>query len=150
MPASIEFLRSISGPADECWPWLGVVDRDGYGRVGERGLAHRVSYEQHVGPIPSGLTVDHRCHSADAQCALGGQCPHRRCINPAHLELLSAEENSRRQQPAAKSHCRHGHLFDEANTYRCRKGRRHCRKCTARRQTEYKRRTRANRQEKAS
>jgi hypothetical protein len=49
---------------DECWPWTATTNRKGYGRFwdGTRLVsAHRWAYERHVGPIPEGLKVCHRC-----------------------------------------------------------------------------------------
>lgn len=73
-----------------CWLWRGHVKATGYGQVAfERGpvkkkfLAHRVSYELLVGPVPQGLTLDHLCKV-------------RRCVNPAHLEPVTQKENARR------------------------------------------------------
>lgn len=45
------------------WFWKGPVDGDGYGIVphgGRNHLAHRLSYERYVGPIPDGLIIRHR------------------------------------------------------------------------------------------
>jgi hypothetical protein len=42
----------------------GTRRRDGYGLVsvgGKQQRAHRVSYELFVGPIPTGLVLDHLC-----------------------------------------------------------------------------------------
>lgn len=76
-----------------CWEWLGKRLKKGYGvlTVREPGrkspvkkLAHRVSYEIHVGPIPEGYELDHKCGNAW-------------CCAPAHLEPVETQENIRRR-----------------------------------------------------
>ena len=87
-----------------CWVWQGSIGSNGYGRIRERRnggtgrnvKAHRWMYEQLVGPIPAGLDLDHTCHNADASCAGGPTCPHRRCVNPAHLEPVTNAQNAQR------------------------------------------------------
>jgi len=101
-----------------CWLWTATRDARGYGKVSREGrmaLAHRVSYELHVGPIPDGLTLDHLCRV-------------RHCVNPAHLEPVAHAENVRRGA-AVQTHCRKGHPFDEANTHIDKRGWRECRAC---------------------
>lgn len=67
----------------ECWPWLGRTNALGYGTIDDKGtskLAHRVSYELHVGPIPENHLVCHDCDNPP-------------CCNPAHLFLGTDTEN---------------------------------------------------------
>lgn len=67
-PAFWDRVRKADG--DGCWEWIGPRDPRGYGllKAGShldgtyrRERAHRVAYEQIVGPIPDGLDVLHRC-----------------------------------------------------------------------------------------
>lgn len=73
-----------------CWRWLGAVAGD-YGRfmVADRRLvqAHRYAYQTLVGPIPNGLTIDHLCSN-------------KLCVNPSHMEPVTAIENHRRYYQA--------------------------------------------------
>ena len=69
-----------------CWIWQGYSDKDGYGTIGIKNKvkkAHRVYYEKYIGPIPEGLQLDHLCRNPS-------------CVNPKHLEPVSAAENTRR------------------------------------------------------
>ena len=94
-----------------CWIWESTQSR-GYGQFRVKGkyiYAHRVSYEMHVGPIPHGLTLDHICR---VKC----------CVNPHHLEPCTMRVNLLRgnnvcAKNARKTHCKHGHPFDDFNTY---------------------------------
>ncbi|MDN5929664.1 MAG: HNH endonuclease [Pseudonocardia sp.] len=97
-----------------CWIWLGPSHK-GYAAYGRNKLAHRRSYEDSVGPIPAGLEIDHLCRQT-------------MCVNPAHLEPVTRLENIRRRY-ALQTHCKHGHVFDESNTYWRPNGRRDCRAC---------------------
>ena len=92
---------------DGCWLWTGATNSTGYpcfGVMQRSQLAHRLSYEAHVGPIGDGLTIDHLCRT-------------KRCVNPAHLEVTRAE-NARRGAAATRpTHCPRGHEYTPENTY---------------------------------
>ncbi len=134
---------SVGGP-DECWLWTGGTSREGYPYFklgGKTRYAHRLAYVTEFGPIPL-MTVDHVCHNRDGGC-LGGPCPHRRCVNPAHLEAVPQRLNVRRGRGraavnAAKTHCIRGHEFTPENTMRQTRGRL-CRQCNRDYQREWKR-----------
>ena len=104
-----------------CWEWQGRL-QEGYGHHHE-GRAHRVVYEALVEPIPEGLELDHLCEN---------KC----CVNPAHLEPVTHEENMRRagqkisEALRAKTHCKRGHEYSPENTYiRPGAGTRMCKEC---------------------
>lgn len=71
---STEFwsLVDIRGP-DDCWLWLGITDKDGYGRYGHSMKAHRKAYELTYGKLPPGTQVRHKV------------CDNPPCQNPRHL-----------------------------------------------------------------
>lgn len=90
-----------------CWEWQGNYGSGPYGLFwsGDRIMnTHKFAYELLVGPVPEGLELDH----------FG--CDNKRCCNPAHLKPVTRRENQRRVVEA-RTHCKHGHPFDEVNTY---------------------------------
>ena len=144
-PAANFWAKVRRGDPGECWPWTGSISPDGYGRfvtAGEQ-MAHRFSYRLAHGSIPADAELDHLCHTGSTACGGGKSCPHRRCVNPAHLEPVTHAENADRtplpirQRRAtvraaaqrAKTHCPRGHVYDEANTYIDKRGCRNCRAC---------------------
>lgn len=112
--------------SDGCWEWTGATNGVGYGQLnvkGKRWSAHRISYEIHIGAIPQGLLVRHRCDN-------------RPCVRPDHLELGTHVDNARdmvergrvNSHRGDRTHCPNGHPFDEDNTYWW-NGARQCRAC---------------------
>ncbi len=127
----LERFEARLSQVGDCWIWTGTFDKNGYGRLHRPGRqagavrAHRFSYEYHIAEIPEGLTLDHLCRVPA-------------CVNPWHLAPVTSGENVRRQH-AAKTHCKHGHEFTEANTARDQYGKRVCIECGRRRRREFQR-----------
>jgi hypothetical protein len=122
-----------SGGPEACWLWTGNIEVTGYGNIFVSGSkqrlhkVHRWAHEFFVGPIPDGLEIDHTCHTK--QCPTPGHGdPHRRCVNPRHLEAVDHSTNVNRSQAPeatrayyeeyrdAVTHCSKGHEYTEENT----------------------------------
>ena len=138
IPLEDRFWSKVA-KSDGCWLWTGGLSH-GYGRIYIETLAdgrkrfeaaHRVSYMLLVGPIPSGAELDHLCRNPA-------------CVNPAHLEPVTHQENILRgnyggdsQTKRAWTHCKHEHEFTPENTLIERAtGKRRCRTCKNRLQLE--------------
>lgn len=108
---NIKTLMAKIKKTSSCWEWQGAKHPLGYGnmRVGKKTQwAHRVVYENLVGPIEEGMSLDHLCRNPS-------------CVNPEHLEPVTHKENVLRGVGptainAAKTHCKRGHEFTKTNT----------------------------------
>lgn len=102
--------------SDDCWVWLGGKDSHGYGvfsiRLNGKSHsvgAHKFSYELLVNKVPKGMELDHLCRN-------------RGCVNPAHMEVVTARTNTLRGNGitaywSRQTHCLHGHKYTTENTY---------------------------------
>lgn len=126
-----------------CWLWTGAVQSSGYGSVGRDGgtsaLAHRVSYEAYIGPIPDGMQVDH---------VKDRGCRSRRCVAPYHLEAVTPQENVNRTGHGEQTHCKRNHPLSGDNLIVKKRGpgrrpTRNCRTCQVQAQRDFRARQRA-------
>jgi hypothetical protein len=120
--AFVRFLNLVDTQTDSgCWEWLGSRLPTGYGRFRDGGRlwpSHRWIYVDRYGPIDEELHVHHLCRN-------------RGCVRPDHLEAMTKRENdafrlhtwtplqheSSRLRFELRTHCPHGHPYDEDNTY---------------------------------
>ena len=120
-------------PMSGSWLWIGATTSCGYGSLwvdGRSVRAHRYLYEQHCGPVPKSLVLDHLCEL-------------RRCVNWDHIAPVSNRHNILRgvgptARNAHKTHCNSGHPLDGENLYvRPSDSARMCRACTTRNHGKY-------------
>jgi hypothetical protein len=86
-PQYIEQLRGrFWGKVDrtgDCWEWQAAVNSQGYGCISimsKSQLAHRVSHELNIGPIPAGMLICHKCDNP-------------LCVRPDHFFLGNTSAN---------------------------------------------------------
>lgn len=121
----VDKFWSLVSKVGSCWLWTGTRSPLGYGifKIGKSATgAHRFAYECEIGPIPSGMVMDHLCKNPS-------------CVRPDHLEPVTQRENVLRgNAPVAITRrlgvCVRGHdLNDEVNIYVAPSGERRCVAC---------------------
>lgn len=144
----VRFFTFVQESENGCWIWTGTHQQGlmkgryqklPYGMFSVRRktfIAHRWAY-QHIGgnEIPARLQLDHLCRNPG-------------CVNPAHLEAVTAKENGRRGTGpqainAKKVVCIRGHQFTEENTYVL-NNKRYCRACHREKEARRQARLRQN------
>lgn len=125
-PVRERFEAKVGQRGEGCWEWTGSRSAaTGYGMFALRHpdgtwkptTAHRVAHDLYIGPVPSGLVVDHLCRN-------------RGCVNPAHLEAVTQRTNVLRgEHPSAVAirtgRCKRGHdLSPGRDCTRCQSARR--------------------------
>lgn len=99
----------------DCWEWTAHTVKT-YGMfackrngINKKVQTHKYIWEKLNGPVPSGLEVCHLCN-------------HPPCVRPDHLEIGTRSHNQRysvmhgNNKESRKTHCKHGHPYDEKNT----------------------------------
>lgn len=136
-PALSRFMSKVNkrGPVwngTNCWQWLGVTNKNGYGHFNPTSTTTKKAYKWYWefinGAIQPDKELDHLCKNTS-------------CVNPDHLEPVTHMENLRRGVSFSgvnfrKTHCKNGHEFTPENTY-TKKSHRDCWVCKRDRKKKY-------------
>ena len=82
-PATFQRFWNQIEKTDSCWLWRGYLRNGYHGAIwlnGRMFYVHRLSYLLHIGLIPPGQMVCHRCDVPN-------------CVNPTHLFLGTQRDN---------------------------------------------------------
>lgn len=96
MPSDAERMLAKVRTGPSCHEWQAGRGSHGYGHFwmdGRNVTAQRAAWLIFVGPIPDGLTVDHRCRNP-------------LCVRLDHLRLLPNDENARDNRQAQRNNSR--------------------------------------------
>mgnify|MGYP001596463961 CR=1 FL=1 len=137
----LRFMKKVIVSPDGHWLWQAGLDGHNYARYRWRGKpygGHLFAFIALRGAIPEGFELDHLCRI-------------RHCVNPDCLEAVLQIINNLRSESitaihARKTHCIHGHPFDEENTLHY-GSHRHCRACRKIRSKNYLARRYSNKNE---
>lgn len=137
---TLDDLRARCAIVGECWVWQGHTNKQGYGRIkwgGKRSMTtHRLAFavanDLNVNDLPPSVVIRHTCDNPP-------------CVNPDHLLAGTHADNCRDKIERGRdvgchtprTHCPHGHPYDEANVYITSRGWRACRACHIQRCRDY-------------
>ena len=83
---------------DECWEWIGLKGRGGYGRIsvyGKHRAAHRVAWMLSGNDLKDDASLDHLCFN-------------KSCVNPSHLRISDKKLNAE-NRPGPNANSSTGH-----------------------------------------